>query len=205
MSYRNSESIEATIESYLRALKEMQKYCRYVEPSCNESNNRTVLPTQWHPIDLFDKEVFKREANIISVDYSSLFDFDRPKLITKGQWDYDRFFKLSWGIRFPFNIYEWELPRSGYINDDGKVIPFQPAKMVTWCSPQYLILGEMSSSWPTIVWSLSTFMDNYLDIECFMDDNEFLRDKFRKAVVEATNEIQKWQDAWRIVTKQLDI
>lgn len=202
MDYRNIESTQATITSYLDAFTKMREFCQDVEPSANESNHRAVLPIAWRPVGRYDANKLRQSANHLSATHARLLeDFSgKARYLAKGYWDYDAFFKVSWQLRIPFNIYAWECARVTYPNgfdDDGNPIgkPKRiPATMSDWCSPQYLTLGEISS-WAMRQWSLPEWQAKHQEIECFMDDNPALKEKYRGAVLNADKEFAKWQNA----------
>ncbi len=200
MGYRNLESIEATITSYLDAFNKMRAYCGNVECSASESNSRSILPTQWRPTFGQGNDKFRKDANYLSATHAKLLELGKARFLAKGYWDYDSYFKVSWQIQFPFKLYEWEIGNSEYTNDDGKTIPSTPTIMKEWCSPQYLCLGEISG-WGMKSWALPDWWAKHTEIESFMDDNPILKDKYREVVKQADKEVETWQKALREMNK----
>jgi hypothetical protein len=176
----------------------MTQYAKEVEPSCNEFNQRAVLPTQWRPVGGYDTERLRKDANYLSTQHADLIEIiDKPRYLKKGHWDYDAYFKVSWQLRIPFNIFAWESPRTEYPdgfdaeeNPIGKPL-YIPAKLSEWCSPQYLCLGEISG-WAMKSWSLPNWRDKPGEILSFMDDNPILRDQYHKKVEEANKHYAEW-------------
>jgi len=199
MNYRNLESTEATIKSYREAFNKMLEYCSNVVPSCNESNHRTVLPTCWRPAHAtkYDAEKLRKDANYLSVTFAPLIEYGKPRYLKEGYWDYDSFFKVSWQLRIPFEIYVWENARTEYpdgFDEDGNPIggaKYTPPQMKAWCSPQYLCLGEISG-FPMKSWSLPEWRDKQDEIITFMDDNPKLRDEYHKKVEQANQHYHEW-------------
>jgi hypothetical protein len=199
MDYRDGTSTIATIKSYQEAFTRMTQYAKEVEPSCNEFNQRVVLPTQWRPVGGYDAERLRKDANYLFTEHAALIENigDKPRYLKKGYWDYDAYFKVSWQLRIPFNIYAWEIPRIEYpdgFDAEGNPIgePLHiPAKMVEWCSPQYLCLGEISG-WGMKSWSLPDWRDKQDEILSFMDDNPILKDQYHKKVEEANKHYAEW-------------
>jgi hypothetical protein len=197
MDYRDQSSTIATIESYQEAFKKMTEYAQQVEPSCNESNGRTVLPTNWRPVGGYDSEKLRRDANYLYTVHADLVDFSKPRYLAKGYWDYDSFFKVSWQLRIPFNIYAWECAKTlypdGFDEESNPIGKPQhiPPKMEAWCSPQYLCLGELSG-WGMKSWSLSDWRDKQGEIISFMDDNPVLKDEYHKKAEEANKHYHEW-------------
>lgn len=196
MDYRNLESLQATLDSYWQALDKMREYAIDFEPSCNEFNSRTVLPTHWRPVEQYDRDKLRKDANHLFATHANLVDFGKARYLAKGYWDYDAYFKVSWQLQIPFDIYVWECGTTSYpdgFDEDGKPLGkplYTPARMVKWCSPQYLCLGEISN-WATKSWALPDWKIKHQEIEIFMDDNPNLREQYRKAVQEADREINE--------------
>jgi len=206
MDYRNLESTQATITSYLDAFNKMREFCQNVEPSSNEFNGRAVLPTSWRPVGSYDANRLRQNANHLHATNAKLTEAfnGKARYLAKGYWDYDAFFKVSWQLRIPFNIYVWECARTDYpdgFDDEGnpKGKPrYTPATMSEWCSPQSLQLGEISS-WAMKQWSLPDWQTKHKEIECFMDDNDNLKEQYREAVAKADKEFAKWQTALKLM------
>ncbi|MCK9369905.1 hypothetical protein M0R04_08375 [Candidatus Dojkabacteria bacterium] len=193
MDYRDIASTQATITSYLDAFNKLRKYCEKLECDSQEFNHRTVLPTHWRPSLGQSNESFRKDANFLSATHASLLDFGKARYLAKGYWDYDSFFKVSWQIQFPFDIFAWEIGRESYINTKGKTIPAVPTVMTAW-SKENICLGEISS-WSMKSWALPDWWSKHIEIESFMDDNPTLKDKYREEVKKADKEVNDWQKA----------
>lgn len=196
MNYRDIKSTQATINSYMEAFNKMRDYCQSVEPSCNESNQRVILPADWRFSGGYNELKFRNNANFLNVHREELMELfgSQPKLIKKGYRIWDMFFTVSLLIKFPFDIYAWECAVMGYTRDDGKEVPYKPAKMVKWCSPQYLTLGVFDG-WGYKHWGLSEWWVKHQEIETFLDNNPILKDQYRAEVAKADAKVKQWQTA----------
>lgn len=200
MSYRNWESTRSTMKSYTRAMKQILELCPAVEPSSNEFNGRTVLPTRWRPSFGFNLSELLGKCNRLFANTENLFDFGRP-VQAQPRWNiWERdFFKVSCGIDVEFDIYQWDEARRHCLEEDeaGNCIRYEdfPAEMVKFCSPQYIYLEVYDGVWRKC-WGLKDWNKKQGEIRHFFDSaNENIKGKYLEAVDKANSEVEKWQKA----------
>jgi len=177
----------------MTAFNEMAKLCPKVNPDCNSSNQRIVLPTQWEPTFGYNTEHLLPYITNIHVDYERLFEFGRPKLIapTYTMWK-SSWFTLEWQIEFPFEFYGWKAASRHQINDDEETPIYEttPENMCVWMESTIIL---SSGSWPYKAWGLKDWKSKYTEILSFLDNSPKVVAKYRMEVEKANTEVLKWE------------
>lgn len=206
MEYINLKTTELTIGSYMTAFRALLELCPRLECSANESNQRVILPTYWRLAFGVKPSNLIPHCSYIEARHESLFDWGRPQLIQPSwtSWVY-KYFSVSWGISIPFSIFREELAMRRCIEEDenGDCIKWEdiPAQIKEWCSPQHLTLEVSNSSWG-LSWGLKDWHIKYNEICSYFKEAPLdIQSQYQKAIVEASQEVAKWEKAMSEVSK----
>ncbi len=201
MSWRDYETTQKTMESYNLALEKLTKICPKLEPSCNESNNRTVLPTRYIALT-DDKKTLIKYCTYVHCNVDELFEYGRPKIINASYWVWNsNYLGLECGIEIPFDIYCWEPGESKCLERDGSGECIKwgstPSKIKPFCSPQTIKLDVFDGVWNKC-WGLKNWYSEYKDILGFMDDaNDSVKIQYRNSVEKANEQVLRWENEIR--------
>lgn len=208
MDYMDKESIDKGIRSYRKALNKVLELCPNVVPTQYDYNNGTVLPIGFRPHSRYNRDTLLSKCNYILARHENLFDFGRPRLITKQHTVWSScFFTLHTYIKIPFETYGWEHGRiicHGEYDEDGKCLGEEehiPPKITKWHTPRHItidILDHTGKSWGLSVWNTNiSEILNYMD-SCKDTD---VKIKYLEAVQKADDDVIKWGEALKEVSQ----
>jgi len=204
MEYRNKVSTIKTIESYMEAFDKMVVLCPKVKIDSNSFNQRIVLPTRYTPTFGRTIDHLIPEATWGTVRWERLFEIlDKPKIITPKYhiWNSD-WLTINWGIDFPFEIYDWEiacqeLTNREEIEADETVEPkyrLIPEQMKPHFKEHITLTTRYGEAKK---WGLKDWNNSYHEIETYMDSckNDKVVEQYRKHIIEANDEVRRWEKA----------
>lgn len=198
MSWMDFESMNKSVESYLKALKEITDLCPKLERS-NSGRSHELLD-DYQPAFGISVDPLRKYATNIYANHESLFEYGRPKLITTRYHMFERFFRISFSIVRSWNFYYWEPAWAASHDEEGnETSPARPAEMKSY--ERSLTLRSDSGSWGKS-WGMKDWDQKLPEILAYGDEfSKELRNKYQDAVNDASAEIKKWKEAMESSTK----
>jgi len=191
--YLDLKATQKTTKSYMDAYKGILAICPRLEPSTNDFNGRTVLPTTYRPATGVIVN-FPELATNFHISTDELFDWGKPKFI-EPQWSMwkDNFIRIYLSISSPFSIYVWEVGRSGYTDEEtGKTYPSVPSTIKEWGKENIRL---ECNHWGYKSFGLKDWKTKYTEILELLDNNKNgLVNKYKEQISDIDKKVIKWQE-----------
>lgn len=191
--YLDLKATQKTIKSYMDAYKGILAICPRLEPSTNDYNGRTVLPTTYRPATGVIVN-FPELATIFHISTEELFEWGKPKFISP-QWNIwqDSFISIHLSILVQFSIYTWEIGRAAYTDEEtGKAYPEIKPSIQEWSKEN---IHLECNHWGYRNYGLKDWKSKYTEIFELLDNNKNgLTKKYKEQMLDIDKKVLHWQE-----------